>query len=224
METPRTPHSVHSRIVEGLDRIATAMRADDWSRARALGLNPTQFAILVHLQGRMTGAGVKDIALQLGVSQPTATDSINALERKGLVEKHQGVADRRAVHIVLTADGLSALHQGDAAPGDAERAITALASGDQEHLLVTLVTMIRHLQEAGTIPIQRMCVSCRHFRPYAHADAANTHHCNFVDAAFGQRDLRVDCREHETADPSFRAATWKQFKDHSTLQANPERD
>lgn len=214
METPRSPNAIESRIAEGLDRIATAMRADDWNRARALGLNPTQFAILVHLQGRSAGAGVKDIALQLGVSQPSATDSINALERKGLVQKHQGVADRRAVHVVLTTDGLSALNRGQAETGEAGRAITALPAPEQEQLLVTLVGMIRHLQEAGTIPIQRMCVSCRHFRPNAHADAHKPHHCTFVDAAFGQQDLRVDCRDHETADPSVRAATWTQWKDH----------
>ena len=76
---------------------------------------------------------------------------------------------------------------------------------------MTLVTMIKRLQDAGAIPIQRMCVSCRHFRPYAHADAAKPHHCAFVNAAFGQRDLRIECRDHSMADPSLQAATWGVF-------------
>lgn len=225
METPDTTTPLHYRVREGLSRVATALRVDDWSRAKAASVNPTQYAILEHLEGRTEGAGVKDIAFQLGVSQPTATDSILALERKGLVAKHADPNDRRAVHVRLTAEGQSALRAGDAVAGIAEHAVAALPPGRQEELLVTLVTMIRQLQEAGAIPIQRMCVSCRYFRPNVHADVARPHHCAFVDAAFGPQDLRVDCREHETADPAFRAATWNAFeKDRPSLQAVQEKD
>ncbi|MGV6876641.1 MarR family winged helix-turn-helix transcriptional regulator [Pseudochelatococcus sp. B33] len=207
-----------------MTRIATAMRADDWQRAKAAGINPTQYAILDHLDGRLAGLSVKDLAFQLGVSQPTATDSIGALERKELIMKRPDPDDRRSVHVLLTEAGRAALAAGRAVPGVAEQAVSSLVPDEQEHLLVALITMIRHLQEMNAIPVQRMCVSCRYFRPYAHADAAKPHHCNFVDAAFGQQDLRIDCREHEVADPSFRAATWNAFqKDHPSLQANEER-
>lgn len=224
METPKLDTSLHDRIREALTRITTAMRTDDWQRAKAAGLNPTQYAVLEHLDGRPAGLSVKDLAFQLGVSQPTATDSIAALERKGLIAKRPDPNDRRSVHILLTEQGRAALEAGHAVTGVAEQAVASLVPDEQEHLLVTLITMIRHLQEVGAIPVQRMCVSCRYFRPYAHANAAKPHHCNFVDAAFGQKDLRIDCREHETADPSFRAATWNDFqKDRSPLQANEER-
>ncbi|MGI6247660.1 MAG: MarR family winged helix-turn-helix transcriptional regulator [Pseudochelatococcus sp.] len=207
-----------------MTRIATAMRADDWQRAKAAGVNPTQYAILDHLDGRPAGLSVKDLAFQLGVSQPTATDSIAALERKGLIVKHPDPVDRRSVNILLTEQGRAALEAGHAVTGIAEQAVASLVPDEQEHLLVTLIAMIRHMQETNAIPVQRMCVSCRYFRPHAHAGAARPHHCNFVDAAFGQQDLRIDCREHETADPSFRAATWNAFqKDRPSLQANEER-
>nr|WP_314257321.1 MarR family transcriptional regulator [uncultured Devosia sp.] len=216
METPASPKSVTHRIHEGLERIATALRADDWLSARAAGVNPTQFAIMSVLEGRSEGASVRMIADQLGVSQPSATDSISALERKGYVLRSASAADRRSVIVGLTTEGQAALAAAHSTRSVAEQAAGALDADQQEALLVSLVTMIRHLQESGNIPIQRMCVSCRHFRPYAHADAAQPHHCNFVDAAFGQQDLRIDCREHETADPSVRAATWSAFQqDHS---------
>ncbi len=215
METPIVPKSLPLRIHEGLERVATALRADDWASARAAGVNPTQFTILATLEGRPDGMSVRDIALQLGVSQPSATDSISALERKGLLFKTAAPCDRRSTRIVLTEHGLASLATAHATRSVAEQAAQALDSQQQEDLLVSLVTMIRHLQETGTIPIQRMCVSCRYFEPYAHADAAQPHHCSFVDAAFGQHELRVNCREHETADPSARAATWAEFqKDH----------
>lgn len=213
METTKEPGSVNHRIREGLSRIATVMRNEDWNRAKASGLNPTQLSILELLEGRGDGLTVKEIAANLGVSQPTATDSIAALERKELVTKNSDGADRRAVKVVMTPKGRSILAaKTGSSVGAAQDAVGALANAEQEELLVSLVKMIRHLQERDAIPIQRMCVSCRYFAPYAHSDAVRPHHCQFVDAAFGQRDLRIDCREHETADPTLRAATWNLFE------------
>ena len=210
METPKNPTSVNHRIREGLSRLAVAMRSDDWNRAKLLGLNPTQLSILETLEGRDAGMGVKEIADYIAVSQPSATDSINALERKGLVEKRAGT-DKRAVVVGLTGEGRKALLQGNGKTS-AEQTVDALCEREQEQLLLSLIKMIRHLQETGAIPIQRMCASCRYFAPFRHADAARPHHCNYVDAAFGQRDIRIDCREHETADPASRAATWEVFQ------------
>ncbi|MGJ7042039.1 DNA-binding MarR family transcriptional regulator [Shinella sp. BE166] len=213
METPKNPLSIDTRIREGLSRVGMVLRVDEWNRAKATGLNPTQLSILTLLEGReKDGLGVKEIAAHLGVSQPTATDSINALERKGFLAKRQGAADKRAVSVVLTADGASALNATDTGEGLAAQAIGALDDGEQEDLLVTLIKMIRRLQEADAIPVQRMCVTCRYFAPFAHADAARPHHCKFVDAAFGQRELRIDCRDHVEADPASRAATWDAFQ------------
>ena len=213
METPNNPHSINYRIREGLSRVGMAMRVDDWSRAKATGLNPTQLAILGLLEGRgEDGLGVKEVAAHLGVSQPTATDSINALERKGLIEKRPGASNKRAVRVALTPDGLATLQAADREKSLAEQAVGALGAGAQQDLLLTLITMIRHLQETDAIPVQRMCVSCRYFAPNAHKDAARPHHCKFVDAAFGQRDLRIDCRDHLEADPASRAATWDAFQ------------
>lgn len=212
METPNNPTAVHHRIREALARVAMVMRADEWSRAKTTGLNPTQLAILELLEGRRDGLAVKDIAANLGVSQPTATDSIAALERKGLATKRNAGTDRRGVNVAITQEGLAVLKAGSAGESAAERSLDALADHEQEDLLVTLVKMIRTLQEIDAIPIQRMCATCRYFAPFAHSDAARPHHCNFVDAAFGQRDIRIDCRDHETADPASRAATWDAFK------------
>ncbi|MBO9198449.1 winged helix-turn-helix transcriptional regulator [Rhizobium sp. 16-449-1b] len=211
MKTPKNPHSVNFRILEGLSRVAAALRADEWERAKALGLNPTQLAILVLLEGRPHGLGVKMIAAHLGVSQPTATDSINALEKKGHVEKRAGLADGRSVDVHLSVKGAALLSQETA--GDLiSSAIAALGDAAQEELLVTLITIIRQLQEKNAIPVQRMCVTCRYFDPFAHPQSDKPHHCHFVHAPFGQRELRVDCREHELADPTSRAATWDAFE------------
>ncbi|MCU0818250.1 MAG: MarR family transcriptional regulator [Beijerinckiaceae bacterium] len=199
------------RLRDGLERIAAVIRADQWSSAHALGLTPTQVNILALLAGRNDAVRVKDIAHHLGVSAPTATDSIAALERKGLVAKAGIAGDARAVAIVIQPEGRAMLQAVGLAASASGAALAALPEADQTRLLGLLVTLIRHLQQAGALPAQRLCVTCRHFRPNVYPDAENPHHCAFVNAAFGNRDLRLDCGEHETADPALQAATWMAF-------------
>lgn len=211
METPREPLSIAHRLREGLERVATVLRGDQWSRATALLLNPTQLAILEVLEARPAGLSVKAIAAHLGVSQPTATDSIAALARKGLVATREGETDRRSLTVRLSPDGQMLL-EADGGSGRGEQALAMLDRGEQEALLSSLIKVITHLQALDAIPTQRMCVNCRYFVPFAHPGAASPHHCRFVDAAFGQRELRIDCRDHETADPASQAATWAAYQ------------
>lgn len=212
METPKNPLSITYRIREAISRLAGVLRIDEWNRSKLTGLSPTQLSILDLLEGRdRSGLAVKEIAARLGVSQPTATDSINALERKGHVVKRSHMQDRRGVNIGITEPGLALLEAGGLSGSVVEEAVSALDAQEQAVLLLSLVKMIRHLQEKGAIPVQRMCVTCRHFAPFAHADPAQPHHCHFVDSPFGQREIRVDCRDHEITDPASRAATWEAF-------------
>ena len=211
METLREPSSIAHRLREGLERIATVLRGDQWRRATTLSLNPTQLLILELLQARPAGLSVKAIAVHLGVSQPTATDSIAALARKGLVATRERETDRRSSIVQLSHKG-HALLETDGNSGRGEQALAMLGNGEQEALLSSLVKVITHLQALDAIPVQRMCVNCRHFAPFVHPGADNPHHCRFVDAAFGQRDIRIDCRDHDNADPASQAATWAAYQ------------
>lgn len=197
------------RIADGFARVATAMRTEAWTAAEVIGLNPTQLQILIFLVGRgKAGMRVKQIAAYLGVSQPTATDSINALTRKGFVEKLADPSDARAVAVAATAEGEAAVRRAGMIASATDDAFAALSTLEQEDLLFHLVKIIRTLQASGAIPEQRMCVNCRYFQPNAYPDAKAPHHCAFVNAAIGQGDLRIDCGEYETADPSSQAAAW----------------
>ncbi len=211
METPDDLHSITNRIREGLSRLSVIARHDDWEQAKRVGLNPTQLAILNLLTARVEGMGVQAIARHLALSQPTVTDSILALERKSLVEKRPG-ADKRAVIIRVSEEGRQAASAADGAASALTAAVDALSGKQQENLLLLLVQMIRHLQESDAIPVQPMCATCRYFAPFAHPEGERPHHCHYVNAAFGSRDIRIDCREHVTADPATRAATWAVFQ------------
>jgi hypothetical protein len=41
-----------------------------------------------------------------------------------------------------------------------------------------------------------MCATCVFFRPDVHDDPERPHHCAFVDAPFGDRQLRLDCDDY----------------------------
>jgi len=222
MDHASTSDPIVVRLREGIDRIAFVLRADLWTAAGEAGLNPTQAQVLSLLAGRPAGLRPKDIAAHISVSAASISDTLGALVRKGLVRRDSDPNDARAALVRATPGGVRIGAEIAQATSRVATALASLSPAAQEALLLTQIALIRQLQIAGAIPLQRMCVSCRHFRPHAHPSAAKPHHCAFVNAAIGGRDLRLDCGEHEAADPVVQAATWTTFaKGSPTLQAEP---
>ena len=174
------------------------MRADQWAIAGTAGLNPTQTHVLTFIAGRgEKGARVGTIATRLGVTQPTATDSIAARVRKGLLTKAPDPEGARAVTVGVTRVGDDIARGIGLVITATERALETLEIREQTELLRLVIKTIRALQVAGAIAPRRMCVTCQYFRPNAHEDTRAPHHCAYVDAAFGAEGLRTDCDEHE---------------------------
>ena len=223
MDHAADPDPVLIRLREGFERVALVLRADLWAAASESGLNPIQAQVLALLAARPAGLRAKEIAAHLAVSAPSMADTLSALERKGYLRRTPDAADARAVIARLTEDGRTLGRAIASATSQVMSALARLSPSEQADLLLTQIKLIRTLQLAGAIPLQRMCVSCRHFRPNAHRGEAQPHHCAFVNAPIGTRDLRLDCGEHEAADPDVQAATWTSFADGSPpLQAQPE--
>jgi DNA-binding MarR family transcriptional regulator len=199
------------RLHDGLERLASLQRLEQWQAASPQGLNPTQFAILRLLSRRGQGLRVKTVARELGLSQPTVTDSLLALERKGFVGRHGDPQDKRALLVQPTEDGRKALATVQEQMPHVEAALASLSRKEQAALLHIIIKMIRALLQDEAMPAQRMCVSCRHFRPQAAPGTAKPHYCDFVRAHFGSADLQVDCGDHDAASPDRQAATWRRF-------------
>jgi len=199
--------TLRDRLIDGLDRFASATRADVRRSVASRGLNPAQDAILRLLLARPAGLRVRVLAGHLGVRQPTVTDSVIALERKGLVRRQADPADARAAIVKVTPDAVAQPAAG--VPSLAAAALAELSEAEQTGLLKTLIKLIRSLQLRQAIPPQRMCVTCKYFRPNAHPEGME--HCAFVDAPFGDRALRLDCAEHEQAEAPEMARNWNAF-------------
>jgi DNA-binding MarR family transcriptional regulator len=208
MKNVRTPN-LQERLLDGFERIAVVMRSDSWRQAAPSGLNPAQGAILRVLVARPAGLRVRALAEHLGVRQPTVTDSVLALERKDLVRRHTDPTDARAT-IVKAMPGALA-EPAAKIRSQAAAALADLTEAEQIGLLKTLIKLIRSLQHHNAIPPQRMCVTCKYFRPNAHPETEAPHHCAYVDAPFGDRALRLDCTEHEPAGAAEVAHNWDRF-------------
>lgn len=201
------------RVSNGLAKIGGAIRSHGWRAAGAVRLTPTQAHVLTLLRGEPRGLRLSVIAAALAVTAPTASDAVASLVRKGLVVRGDDAADRRAAAFALTTAGREVSEDLAAAPDFLARAVDSLAPAEQVELHLALIKTVRALQEAGDIPIQRMCLSCRFFRPFARpGDSEKPHVCAFADAPFGDRHLRLDCREQEAATAGQRVELWLAFR------------
>lgn len=202
---------VSARIVTSIGRIASVMRSGMWDFATAENLNPTQAEILQLLQGRPRGVRLSWLASQLSISAASASDSVAALVSKGLVMKARDEDDGRASALHLTSEGAATATRIGSALGFVEDAVSAIPSTQRTELLTGLYKMIAQLQKTERFPEMRACLSCRFFEPNRHPGKPAPHHCGLVNAPLSVALLRMDCLEHEPAEPSAKARNWKVF-------------
>lgn len=190
--------SAEERVLVGLSRIGTVLRSQRWRGTEPGGVHPTQAQFLVELRRtHPRGARLTELADRLGLTRPTASESISALERKGMVKRQPDPSDGRARVIVLTEAGNRAAAAAGTWPEALSGAVEELDAKERGVLLRLIVKLIQGLQVRGEIPPQQLCVTCRYFREGVHDDPVRPHHCAFVDAPFGDSQLRLDCGDHE---------------------------
>ena len=103
MET-ETP-TVASDLRLAVGRLARKVRLSETS-----GLTPSQLSALATID-QIGRARLVDVAAAEGVSAPTATRIVNAIEKLGLVARADDAEDRRATRVALTPAGRAALRR-----------------------------------------------------------------------------------------------------------------
>lgn len=187
--------NIESKIVVALERIAEAFRVLLWEQGKEFSLSPIQVQALIFLLYHSPGqAKVSKLADEFNMTRPTISDMVKSLEQKGLVEKLAEPDDRRSHILRLTEKGKGIARRASQFAGEIRRPLEQIAPGDKADLLLHLISIIRHLNAAGVITVQRMCFTCAHYRPNHHGQA---HFCAFLNAELEAADLRVDCPEHE---------------------------
>jgi DNA-binding MarR family transcriptional regulator len=139
-------------FLTAFDAFAQAVRRARGAPAANGGLTLSQYGLLEGLINRQD-ARVQELARDAGITPSTATRILDALERRGVVERARSFEDRRAVAVSLTDLGQRLLHdQQDWLRGRQRAFYESLPAAEQEFapdLLVRLAALIDELAAGG---------------------------------------------------------------------------
>lgn len=180
------------KVLAAVERLGRALRAARQQAATRHEVSLLGLSVIETLtDGRARRVG--DLAAELDVSQPTVSDALTALDKRELIDRHRDPDDLRSTLITLTGKGAAV---GSVIAGEL-RPILAAEAGtitDRATTLRVLLGEISRLQSAGVITVNRSCLTCRHYQPPLARTQAR---CLLLGTALRDRDLRVDCPEHE---------------------------
>jgi DNA-binding MarR family transcriptional regulator len=106
-------------------RLARSMERDFDQRLKPLGITRGSYAVLsaVHHDEKNTPA---ELAAHLGLDGAAITRYLDRVEELGLLERKPNAADRRSIHLELTADGRRAVSRGYGASRATNEKFTAV--------------------------------------------------------------------------------------------------
>lgn len=208
--------STEQRILVGLSKVSLALKSQSWQDAGQHGLSPTQAQILSLLQAKgHEGMRLTAVADGLAVTPATASDAVRVLETKGLVQKTRSPEDKRAIAITLTTQGQHLATETSCWSDILLDAVGEMSELEQTVFLRGLIKMIRKLQDAGQIPTAKMCLTCRFFQPNRYPQSDRPHHCDLVDAPFGDRNLHLECSDQIAAPVDLANNNWKLYQEQT---------
>jgi len=175
------------RAAHLIERLGRILRADQ----HGAGLNPVQGEALRFLSRAnrfsRTPAALADY---LGSTRGTVSQTLLALESKGLVERRPNALDGRSVSLVLTKAGVDYLKS------DPARALAKAidSSGAASRLAEDLEAGLRAAitQKGGRA--FGVCRTCRHFREGVRG-GDRPHQCALLDEQLGATDASSICIE-----------------------------
>lgn len=188
---------LEGKIVASLERIAQAFRVLLWEESKQFSLSPIQVQILIFLLYHSEEKRkVSYLADEFNMTRATISDTIKSLEQKKLIRKARTTQDTRSFIITLTRKGKEIATQTTFFTQELRMPIDQLHPEDKENLLLSLMGIIRHLNKAGIISMQRMCTTCLHFKTNYKGHAS---YCQLLQQPLAQKDIRIDCPEHVAA-------------------------
>lgn len=177
-----------AHLIERLDRLA---RKGDGEA----GLNPAQWEALRYIaRANRFSRNPAALADYLGSTRGTVSQTLIALEQKGLIERIPSTRDRRSIDLALTRAGEAALR--DDPVQQLATDIAAATGGATKQLASALrATLTRAIARNDGKPFG-VCRTCRHFRQGVKGKG---HHCALLDVALTETDSEAICVEQEPA-------------------------
>jgi DNA-binding MarR family transcriptional regulator len=175
-----------------IERLARLGRVGRFRR----GLNPTQKDALNYIAvANRYSRNPSALADFLGSTRGTVSQTLIALERKGLIARRADSRDGRAITLELTRAGRSLLEALDDTA--VERAARVLPGLQQANLAELLADVLAEAQRQNKFRTFGICRTCVHFqRDSAPTAAGGPHRCGLTREPLSDSDSRLICREH----------------------------
>lgn len=185
-------HVESKRIAALLERAARLVHAG----MHAKGIPPAQWQALAYIaRANRFSRTPGTLGLYLDATKGTVSQTLIALERKGLVAKQRNESDKRIVSLSLTARGRKLLD--DHPLADLEAALETMKPPELHALERGLVGLLTHLLRARDGRSFGQCRTCRFFGKNEAGDG--THRCRLLDVALNEADSLQICHEHVPA-------------------------
>jgi DNA-binding MarR family transcriptional regulator len=186
-----------AKIVAALERIAQVFRVLLWNESKKFSLSPIQVQVLIFLLYHSDEKRkISYLAKEFNITKATLSETIKILEQKKLIQKEYEPHDSRSYIIHLTAKGKSIAERTSLFAKEISYPIEKLLSKEKENLLLSLLGIIRHLNQVGIITTQRMCFTCCYYQT---RNKGRQHFCKLLNQKLAYSELRIDCQEHEPA-------------------------
>lgn len=190
MNEPSPATGQIAAVIDRLGRLAQGVQHGG-------GLSPAQWEMLRYLAAaNRYSRSPSAVAEYLGATRGTVSQSLIALERKGLIARRRRPGDRRSIELTPTAAGWQKLAADPLA--ELRAAAATLAADEQERVAAGLTRLLRAVQRHKQFRVFGICATCRHFRPDdARGEEGGPHRCGLTGEPLSDTDSGQVCREHE---------------------------
>lgn len=187
--------AIENKIVAGMERLTQVFRTLLWEKAKEQHLSPIQIQLLIFIRYHHSDKNtISYLAEEFNVTKPTISDAVKVLEQKKLITKSENQLDSRSYSVILTGSGKKLVRQTEHYTAPISSWIIQMEQGEKESLWKSISDLIRVLNQSGAIGVQRTCYNCRHYTM-----KGGVHFCNLLDETLENKDIRIDCAEHELA-------------------------
>lgn len=181
-----------TEAAELLERLSRVLHND---ASATEGLNPVQWAALRYFaRANRFSASPSALTAFLGVTKGTVSQTINAIERKGLVKKAPVAGDARAVNITMTAKGRRLLEKDPL--GGLHNDLDSFETQDLAQLNELLKRLVGNALDRKQGAAFGVCKTCRHFNS-THTEG-DPHWCGLLEVPLGVDEASMICREQDS--------------------------
>lgn len=183
---------LRKKIAAALERLSVVLHQMLAERAKVYRISALQARTLVFLNSHNSHyRNLSYLAQEFGITKATLCDSLNNMEKRGLIERSPLNSDRRIEVINLSEKGREVAISLENFLQPVESLLTAKSISDLTLFYSFLSDLIYALHRSGYIKVNRMCYSCRHF------SGSNDHpYCSLLRKALLPEDIQIDCPDH----------------------------